>query len=87
MRNEVKGNRRSGDDKGAVEGVDCSMGDVTWDKNNGVRGGKGVKGVGIGETGSGNMADSGIISVATSGNSDKDCVVSNCNTDKVISDG
>ena len=83
MRNEVKGNRRSGDDKGTGGGEDCSMGDVR-DKNNGVRGGKEVKGVGIGEACSGNMDGS---SDSTSRNSDKDCVASSCNTDKVTSEG
>ena len=67
-----------GDDKGAGGGEDGSMGGVR-DKNSGVRGGKGVR---IGETCSGNMADSGTISVATCGNSDKDC-----DTNKVTSEG
>jgi len=33
------------------------------------------------------MADSGTISVATSENSDDDCVAGSCNTDKVTSEG
>ena len=75
----------SGDDKGAGGGEDGSTGDV-MDKNNGVRGGEGVKGVGVGDTSSesiGDMGDSGTISVATSENSDEDCVASSCDTDKV----
>ena len=85
MRNEVKGNRMSGDDKGAGGVEDGSNGDVR-EKDNGVRGGKGVKGVGIRDTCSekiGVMADSGTISVATSENSNEDCVASSCDTDKV----
>ena len=79
----MKGNRTICDDKRAGGGENGSMGDVR-DKNSGVRGGKGV---GIGEACSGNMADSGTISVATSGNSDKDCVANGCDTDAVISEG
>jgi len=89
MRNEVKGNRMSGDDKGAGGGEDGSNGDVK-EKDNGVRRGKGMKGVGIGDTCSENvgvMADSGTILVATSENSDDDCVAGSCNTDKVTSEG
>ena len=79
----------SGDDKGAGGREDGSIGYV-MDKNNGVRGGKGMKGVGIGDTSSesiGDMADSGTISVTTSENSDEDCVASSCDTDKVTSEG
>ena len=74
----------NGDDKGVGGWVGSSMGNV-GDMNNGVRGGKGGKRVGIGETCSenvGNMADS-----ATSENSDKDCVASICNTENFISEG
>ena len=71
----------SGDEKGAGGGEDGSMGNVR-DKNNGVRGGKGAKGVGIGETCSGVMDASFI----TSGNN-KDCVASSCDTEKVTSEG
>ena len=81
----MKGNRISGDDKGAGGGEDGSIGYV-MDRNDGVRGGKVMKGVGIGDTSSENfsvMADSGTISVATSENSDEDCVASSCDTDKV----
>jgi len=75
----------SGDDKGAGRGEDGSNGDVR-EKGNGVRGGKGFKGVGIGDTSSesiGDMGDSGTISVTTPENSDEDCVASSCDTDKV----
>ena len=75
----------NGDDKCAGGEEEGSTGDV-MDKNNGVRGGKGVKGVGIRDTCSekiGVMADSGTISVATSESSDEDCVASSCDTDKV----
>ena len=75
----------NGEDKCAGGEEEGSPGDV-MDKNNGVRGGKGVKGVGIGDTCSENvgvMADSGIISVATCRNSDEDCAPSSCDTDKV----
>ena len=85
MKNEVKGNSMTSDDKGAGRGEDGSNGDVR-EKGNDVRGGKGVKGVGIRETCSENvddMADSGTISVATSENSNEDCVASSCDTDKV----
>jgi len=57
------------------------MGNVR-DTNNGVRGGKVAKGVGIGETCSGVMD----ASVITSGNRE-DCVASSCNTEKVTSEG
>ena len=77
----MKGNMMSGDEKGAGGGEDGSMGNVR-DKNNGVRGGKGAKGVGIGETCSGAMEDS----VTASGNN-KDCVASSCDTEKVTSEG
>ena len=78
----MKGNRVNGDDKVAGGGEDGSLGNVR-DKNNGVRGGKGAKGVGIGETCSGVMEDS----VTTSGNSNKDCVASSCDTENVTSEG
>ena len=48
----------SGDDKGAGGGEDGSTGDV-MDKNNGVRGGEGVKGVGVGDTSSESIGDMG----------------------------
>ena len=85
----MKGNRMSGDDKGAGGGEDGSIGYV-MDRNDGVRGGKGVKGVGIEDTSSesiSDMADSGTISVTTCKKSDEDCVASSCDTDKVTSEG
>ena len=77
----MKGNRMSGDEKGAGEGEDGSRGNVR-DKNKGVRGGKVAKGVGIGENCSGVMDASFI----TSGNN-KDCVASSCDTERVTSEG